>query len=53
MKLEFKYAFTEYGNEFYAVYLNGRKVKDAVISWDREKVAEELSHEYEIKNITW
>lgn len=52
-KLEFKYSFTEYGNEYYTAYLNGKKIKDAVISWDREKVAEELSHEYEIKNITW
>lgn len=52
-KLEFEYSFTEYGNEYYTAYLNGKKIKDAVISWDKEKVAEELSREYELKNITW
>ena len=53
VKLEFEYSFTEYGNEYYSVYLDGKKIRDAVISWDRQKVAKELSHEYEIKNITW
>ena len=53
VKLEFEYSFTEYGNEYYSVYLDGKKIRDAVISWDRQKVAEELSHKYEIKNITW
>ena len=52
-KLEFEYSFTEYGNEYYTAYLNGKKIRDTVISWDREKVAEELSREYELKNITW
>ena len=52
-KLEFEYSFTEYGNEYYTAYLNGKKIRDAVISWDRERVAKELSREYELKNITW
>lgn len=52
-KLEFEYSFTEYGNEYYTAYLNGKKIRDAVISWDRQKVAEELAREYELKNITW
>lgn len=52
-KLEFEYAFTEYGNEYYTAYLNGKKIRDAVISWDRQKVAEEIAREYELKNITW
>ena len=53
VKLEFEYSFTEYGNEFYTAYIDGKKVRDAVISWDRERVAKELSREYELKNITW
>lgn len=52
-KLEFEYSFTEYGNEYYTAYLNGKKIIDAVISWDRQKVAEEIAREYELKNITW
>jgi hypothetical protein len=52
-KLEFEYSFTEYGNEYYTVYLNGKKIRDAVISWDRQKVAEELAREYELTRITW
>jgi hypothetical protein len=51
--LKFEYSFTEYGNEYYTAYLNGKKIRDAVISWDRQRVAKELSREYELKNITW
>ena len=53
VKLEFEYSFTEYGNEFYTAYIDGKKVRDAVISWDRERVAKELAREYELTRITW
>lgn len=52
-RLKAEYKFTEYGNNYYDIWLDNEKVQSNVLEWDLQEVMDKYSHKYSIRFITW
>lgn len=52
-RLKAEYKFTEYGNNYYDIWLDNEKVQSNVLEWDLQEVMDKYSHKYDIRFITW